>query len=78
MGASILGAAGLPELVAHDDAQFVDIACRLAGDLDALSDLRGGLRERMRVSALCDTEAHARRFEAAIEQAFAKVVARGR
>lgn len=61
---------GLPELVAHDDAAYVDIAVKLAHDASRLAALRGGLRERLTGSSLLDFPRHARELEAAFQTAF--------
>lgn len=64
VGASLLSAAGLPELVARDADGLVDMAARLAGDLPALASRRAGLRGRLLASALCDGAGFAGRFVA--------------
>lgn len=51
-GASILGALGLDNLVAHSRDDYVDIAKGLAGDPKRLQDLRSGMRKRMRASSV--------------------------
>jgi protein O-GlcNAc transferase len=66
MGASVLDALDLRELVAQTPADFIDAAARLAGDHDRLRELRRGLRERMRASPMMD----ARQFTADLETAF--------
>jgi protein O-GlcNAc transferase len=74
VGDTVVGRAGwsqlnnlhLSELAAFDDAQFVSNAVALAFDLEALSNLRRSLRERMRASALMDGAA----FAAAMESAY--------
>jgi predicted O-linked N-acetylglucosamine transferase (SPINDLY family) len=66
VGASLLSAVGLPELIAESPEAFVRIGAQLAGDRQRLVDLRRGLRQRMRDSVLCDGPAFARRFEGAI------------
>jgi predicted O-linked N-acetylglucosamine transferase (SPINDLY family) len=53
MGASVLEALGLGELVAPGQEEYVAIAARLAPDPPALAALRAGLRERVRASRLC-------------------------
>ena len=55
----------LPELVAHDEAAYVDIAVKLAQDASRVSGLRAGLRERLARSSLMDFGRHARELEAA-------------
>ncbi|MFX1764526.1 tetratricopeptide repeat protein [Paraburkholderia sp. A1RI-2L] len=65
-GLSIAANLGLPELVAHTDADFVRIAVDLARDLPRLATLRAGLRARMEASPLMD----APRFAANIENAY--------
>jgi predicted O-linked N-acetylglucosamine transferase (SPINDLY family) len=73
VGDTVVGRAGwsqlnnlqLSELAAFDDAQFVNKSVALAADVDALSRLRSGLRERMRSSALMDGAAFAAAMEAA-------------
>ena len=65
-GLSQLSNLGLTELAAANDAKFVEIAARLAGDISRLSALRAGLRERMRRSPLMD----APRFAKSIESAY--------
>lgn len=65
-GATILANAGLAELVAADEKQYLGIALRLAGDLPALAQLRAGMRDRLARSPLLDA-AH---FIAALEQLY--------
>ena len=65
VGASLLHAVGLDELVAESVDQYIQIAAGLAGDYDRLESLRGGLRERMRASPLMDAEGFARQLEQA-------------
>lgn len=64
-GNSVLNAVGLGDLVATTPDQFGEIAARLAGDLNGLAALRGGLRQRMAQSPLCDGGDFARAMEAA-------------
>lgn len=67
VGASLLNAAGLPELIARDQAAFVQIAAALAADAPRLSTLHSELRTRLAGSILTDGPAMARRLGAAIE-----------
>ncbi|EME70286.1 O-linked N-acetylglucosamine transferase [Paramagnetospirillum caucaseum] len=52
-GASILRAAGRPEWIAGSEAQYVEIAARLAGD-SGLGAIRAGLRDQVLASALAN------------------------
>jgi len=63
--ASLLMNLGLPELIASDAAQYVDIAAQLALDLPRLAGLRAGLRQRFAASPLMDYAGFARALEAA-------------
>ena len=65
VSASLLQAAGLPQLVAESEPGYVAIARELARDRERLAALRGSLRERVRSSPLCDAEGAARAIEAA-------------
>jgi predicted O-linked N-acetylglucosamine transferase (SPINDLY family) len=65
MGASLLRAIGLEDLVARDVQDYVRIAVALAGDLDRLVTLRGELRHRMAASPLGDGAGFARAVEGA-------------
>ena len=67
-GLSILSNLNLPDLIAGDDAQFVDIAAELAGDFSRRSRLRATLRDRMLRSPLMDGPRFARNVEAAYLQ----------
>ncbi|MCE2881933.1 MAG: tetratricopeptide repeat protein [Planctomycetaceae bacterium] len=70
VGASLLRAAGVPELVARDDDAFVDIAVRLASDRAALESMRRGLRARVAASPLLDRAAYGARFHEALRTAW--------
>ncbi len=59
---SHLQALGLPELVACDQDNYVEIAIGLAKDSDRLDGLRAGLRGRMANSPLCDGKLFAEGF----------------
>lgn len=52
VGASLLTNAGLADLIADGDEQFVEIASQLSVDLDSLSAIRGALREVVKTSRL--------------------------
>jgi protein O-GlcNAc transferase len=63
MAASTLTALGLPEFIARTPEEYVAIAADWASDLDRLGKLRGGLRERMSSSPLCDGARFTRTLE---------------
>ena len=66
VGVSLLTAVGLPELIAHNEAEFVTIARGLAADRARLDRHRATLRAAVSASALCDAPAFARRFGEAL------------
>ncbi|MFM7052104.1 MAG: hypothetical protein ACKOYN_08245 [Planctomycetota bacterium] len=70
VGASLLRAAGAPELVAGSEDAFVAIASGLAADPGRLMELRAGLRGRLAASALLDRDMYARRFHEALRRAW--------
>ncbi len=63
-GASILHAVGLDDWVTSDTDGYVARATAATSDLDALADLRAGLRQRVAHSPLCDAVGLARAIEA--------------
>ena len=52
----------------RDPEKYVALAAHLTGDLDRLAQLRAGLRERVRNSALCDGKTFTRGLEAAYRE----------
>jgi predicted O-linked N-acetylglucosamine transferase (SPINDLY family) len=54
VGSSLLNQVGLPELVARNSDEYIQIACELASARSRLSELRTGLRDRLRASPLMD------------------------
>jgi Flp pilus assembly protein TadD len=63
VGASLLAAAGLPELVAASDDEYVRIAADLSRDRDRLARWRAELPARFAASPACDEPGFARAFE---------------
>jgi predicted O-linked N-acetylglucosamine transferase (SPINDLY family) len=66
VGASLLTAAGCPELVAGGEAEFAAIAAGLARDRARLSAFRTEARARLGASPLLDAAGSAARFHAAL------------
>lgn len=67
VGAALLGRVGLPDLIARDVADYHRIAVTLAADTGRRTELRAGLRERMRRSPLGDAAGLAAAVEAACQ-----------
>jgi len=65
VGASLLNAYGLTELIAPDRAGYVALAAALANDRDRLSNLRAALRAKVKDAASSDPERFAQWVEAA-------------
>ncbi|HEY0835843.1 MAG TPA: tetratricopeptide repeat protein [Azospirillum sp.] len=63
VGASLLTQCGLHDLIAADDAGYIDRAVALAGDPPRLALLRRGMRERLERSPLTDHRGFARSVE---------------
>lgn len=72
-GVSILSNAGLPELIAQSEDQYVRLAAALSTDLPRLASLRSGLREQMAQSPLCDALRFARCVEAAYREMWSRL-----
>jgi protein O-GlcNAc transferase len=68
MGASFMQAAGLPEWVAKDDADFVRRAVSLSQDRAALLKLKMGMRERLLALPAWDIDAYAQDLQAAVRK----------
>jgi len=69
-GSSILSNAGLPNLIAHTQDQYIELAKCLARDLPNLAKLRSELRQQIKESPLMDAPTFARDIEAAYRQAW--------
>ena len=66
MAASLLSAAGLPELITHSIGEYEELALRLAEDAALLADIRAKLARNRLTCPLFDTD----RFRRHIESAF--------
>jgi len=71
VGASLLNAVGLPELVTESVAEYSDALLRLAGDRDRLAGYRDHLERGRDSFALFDTEGFARDWERLLADAVA-------
>jgi protein O-GlcNAc transferase len=69
-GTSILHGAGLQELAAQTEEQFVDLAVDLAGDQQRLRELRLAMRDRMRTSALMNAVQFTQQLETHYQSAW--------
>lgn len=69
MGASVMKALGLSELVASTDKEYVSTAVGLAQTPSRLTEMRTTLRQRLLHSSLCDGPAFTKAFEALLLQA---------
>lgn len=73
-GATVLANAGLAELIAADEREYIDIALRLARDAQALAGLRGGMRERLLRAPLLDAARFVQALERLYREAWRKAV----
>jgi protein O-GlcNAc transferase len=73
MGASLLHALGLPELVCGDAAQYVATCIALARNRARLDALKLGLRARLQASPLMDETGYTRALEAAYTEAWTRL-----
>ena len=65
VGASLLTAVGLPELIAATPEEYEELAVALAGDPRRLAGIRATLTGKLRTAPLFDTTSSARHLEAA-------------
>jgi predicted O-linked N-acetylglucosamine transferase (SPINDLY family) len=66
VGASLLAATSLPDLITGDAERYVDVASKIAQNRSWLSELRSNLRGRMKTSQLMDAAGLARSFESIV------------
>jgi predicted O-linked N-acetylglucosamine transferase (SPINDLY family) len=71
-GGSVLQQVGLAHLIAESPAEYIEIAGRLAADVEALAQLRATLRDTMAGSALLDAAGFTRNLEAAYRKMWHK------
>lgn len=73
---SILTNLGVPDLIAHSEAQYVELACKLALDHVFGNEMQMKIRAGLKKSTLTDMDAHVRSLEQAYLKALAAVEAR--
>ena len=71
VGVSQMSNLGLQELIAKNQDDYVNIAVELAGNIEKLSALRAGMRERMLSSPLMNVQRFTRNLEQGYEQMWA-------
>lgn len=62
-GVSILSNVGLPEFIAENPQAYVNVATRMASDIEGLDKLRHSLRDRLRHSPIMDAPGYVRALE---------------
>jgi predicted O-linked N-acetylglucosamine transferase (SPINDLY family) len=67
IGTSLMSNLGLADWVTHSEPEYVERAVALAGDIDALADIRATMRTRMRASPLMDEAGFARHYGTALQ-----------
>ena len=67
VGASILSNIGLNDFIAQDIDAYIEIAIKVANDVNYLKDVRKNLRMRMQNSPLCDGFSFAKDIEVAYQ-----------
>ncbi len=63
IGTTFMMNLGLPEWVAHSEQDYIDKACTLSSDIEGLTRLRAGMRNRMLGSPLMDGKGFTRGVE---------------
>jgi predicted O-linked N-acetylglucosamine transferase (SPINDLY family) len=66
---SILAHLGVTSTVAHTDADYVAIACRLAADPALRAEVAATIRERLAATTLADPVHYTRCLESALRRA---------
>lgn len=68
VGVSILHSIGLTGMIAYTPQQYISIASFLAGNIDALTKLRSGLRQIMATAPLCNAKSFTKNLESAYRE----------
>ena len=72
VGASILTNIGLTDFIAHDIKDYIDLAVKMSANTKVITELRAGLRERMKKAPLCDAHSFARDIEMVYQDMWSK------
>lgn len=74
VGASLVQAAGLPELVTHDERAYFELALALANDAARLASIRQRLAANRSAAPLFDTEMLTSNIEKAYDRAYGRYI----
>ena len=72
VGASILTNVGLTDFIAQDIDDYVELAIKMASNIEYLQDIRQGLRKKMESSPLCNGKSFACDIENAYQDMWSK------
>ena len=72
VGASILTNVGLKDFIAQDIDGYIELASKMASNIEYLQEIRQSLRKRMESSLLCDGNSFARDIENAYQYMWSK------
>ena len=70
VGASLLTAVGLPELITHDEQSFVDLAIKLGENRGALQSIKEKLATNLQDTPLFDTQLFCKHLEMAYQEMY--------
>ena len=70
VGASLLSAIGLPELIAYSEDEFIKLACKLGNDLKAISTLKERLANNYQTMPLFNTKLYCKHLESAYQEMY--------
>jgi predicted O-linked N-acetylglucosamine transferase (SPINDLY family) len=73
VAASLLFAAGMPELVTETKLGYQQLAIELGGNSLKLAEVKSDLQNRLRTSSLFDTPSFAKRLESAYLQMYSRL-----
>lgn len=70
LGSSILTGLGHPEWIATTEEEYINLAIRMAGDLNTLENIRTNLQQKMKSSPLMDEVQFTHKMESAYREMF--------